>query len=52
MVKCPRCGTDIPKALKEWNYSVFRVKKFDCEKCERPFFAYFKREKLSHIIKK
>lgn len=52
MVKCPRCGTEIPKATKEWDYSVFHVKRFDCEKCEKSFKAYFREGRLSHTIPK
>ena len=50
LVKCPRCKTNIPKATKEWDYSVFHVKLFNCEKCEKSFKAYFKKGKFSHTI--
>ena len=36
--------------MKEWDYSIFHVKKFNCEICNRNFNAYFKRGKLSHTI--
>jgi ribosomal protein S27AE len=52
LVKCPRCGTEVFKATKEWEYSAFHVKKFDCEKCEKSFKAYFLEGKISHTIPK
>ena len=52
MVKCPRCGTNVPESSKEWDYTVFHVKKFDCEKCGKGFMAYYKGAKLSHTIPK
>jgi len=52
MVKCPRCGTEIPKATKEWDYAAFHVKRYDCEKCKKSFKAYFHEGKLSHTIPK
>ncbi|MFX0116743.1 MAG: hypothetical protein ACFFB3_19500 [Candidatus Hodarchaeota archaeon] len=52
MVNCPRCGTDISKSTKEWDYSAFHVKRFDCKKCEKAFMAYYRGGKLSHTIPK
>ena len=52
MVKCPRCGTEISTATREWDYSVFHVKRYDCEKCDKSFKAYFRGDKLSHTIPK
>jgi transposase-like protein len=52
LVKCPRCGTDISKVTREWNYSAFHVKRYDCQKCEKSFKAYFREGKLSHTIPK
>jgi len=52
MVNCPRCGKDVPKASKEWDYAVFHVKQFNCGKCEKKFMAYYRKGKLSHTIPK
>jgi len=52
MVKCPRCRMDVPKATREWDYAAFRVKMYDCEKCEKTFKAYYHKGKLSHTIPK
>ena len=52
LVKCPRCGTHIPAPTKEWDYSVFRVKRYDCNKCNKGFMAYLRDGKLSHTIPK
>lgn len=48
LAKCPRCGTEVARPSKEWDYSVFHVKKFDCKKCEKGFMAYFNGGRLSH----
>jgi len=50
MVKCPRCGSEVSNILKEWDYSVFHVKKLYCQKCDDTFSAYYYKEKLSHTI--
>ena len=53
MVKCPRCSKSISgKITNEWDYSVFHVKRFECEKCGQPFRAYFRNDKFSHTIPK
>lgn len=52
MVKCPRCEKDVSKASKEWNYAVFKVKLFNCEKCNKTFKAYYRKGNLSHTIPK
>jgi len=52
MVKCPRCKREISNALKEWDYSAFHVKLFNCEKCSKTFKAYYRADKLSHTIPK
>ena len=52
LVKCPRCGTVISTSTKEWDYSAFHVKRFDCKKCDKAFMAYYHEGKLSHTIPK
>jgi len=52
MAKCPRCGKDVPDTLKKWNYAVFHVRLFECPKCDKPFKAYYRQNKLSHTIPK
>jgi len=52
MVKCPRCGKEVSDLEKEWDYSAFHVKRFDCRKCGKTFMAYFHKGKLSHTIPK
>jgi uncharacterized protein with PIN domain len=52
MVKCPRCGKEVPDASKEWNYSIYHVKLFNCEKCDKTFKVYYREGKLSHTIPK
>ena len=51
-MKCPRCGNEIVDSHKEWDYSVFHVKKFDCKECDKPVMAYYQKGKLSHTIPK
>jgi len=52
MAKCPKCGKEISKASKEWNYAAFHVKLFNCDKCDKTFKAYYREGKLSHTIPK
>lgn len=52
MVKCPRCGKEVSNFEKEWGYSVFHVKLFKCEECEKSFKVYYRGNKLSHTIPK
>lgn len=52
LVECPRCGTEISTSTREWDYHVFHVKKFDCERCDKGLMAYFRKGKLSHTIPK
>lgn len=52
MVKCPRCGTEISTSTREWDCSVFHVKRFDCKECDKAFMTYYREEKLSHTIPK
>jgi DNA replication protein DnaC len=47
---CPLCQTESDELRKEWNYHVYHVKSFNCEKCKKPFQAYYRQDKLSHII--
>jgi len=51
-MNCPRCGEEAKQATREWNYSLFHVKRFDCKKCGKSFKAYFREGKLSHTIPK
>jgi len=51
-MKCPRCGSEASDTNKEWDYSAFHVKRFDCEKCGKAFMAYYREGKLSHTIPK
>jgi len=51
-VKCPRCGIEVSPSGKEWNYNIFRVKRFDCKKCKKAFMGYYRAEKLNHTIPK
>ena len=50
MVECPRCETEVSTFIREWNYSVFHVRRFDCEKCDKALMAYYREGKLSHTI--
>ena len=54
MVKCPRCGTEVSKSEKEWNYrhGYYHVALHICQKCKKSFSAYFHNGKLSHTIPK
>jgi predicted nucleic-acid-binding Zn-ribbon protein len=42
MAKCPKCGTENIKPMKEWNYAAFHVEKFNCPKCATNFREYTK----------
>jgi hypothetical protein len=48
--RCPNCGTEANRIRKEWNYSIFHVESFKCEKCGNAFLAYYYQNKFSHII--
>lgn len=52
VVRCPKCGTEVSTPTKEWDYSAFHVKRFDCRKCDKAFMAYYHEGKLSHTIPK
>lgn len=52
MAACPRCGTEVSKHTKEWDYANFHVRLFTCPKCEKTFKYYCKQGKLSHTIPK
>jgi len=52
MVKCPRCSKEVSNFEREWDYSVFHVKLFECDRCEKSFKAYYRAGKLSHTIPK
>jgi len=52
VMKCPRCGSEASDTHKEWDYSAFHVKRFDCKRCEKAFMAYYREGKLSHTIPK
>jgi transposase len=51
-MKCPRCGKEAAITHKEWDYSVFHVKLFNCSNCQKKFKAYYKKGELSHTIPK
>jgi len=52
MPECPRDGNQVTSPTKEWKYSAFDVKRFDCNKCGKSFKAYYRNGKLSHTIPK
>lgn len=49
---CPRCGTSASRLVKEWDYSIYHVKRYDCEGCGEAFQAYFRDGEFSHTIPK
>ena len=51
-MKCPRCGKEASDSHKEWNYSAFQVKRYDCKNCGKAFMAYYRDNKFSHTIPK
>ena len=52
MAECPYCGYETKKIRKEWNYQVYRVKHYFCDRCERTFMGYYKNGILNHTIPK
>jgi len=52
MVRCPRCGREGEEKGKEWDYSAFHVKLFNCPSCRKTFNAYYRGNELSHTIPK
>lgn len=52
MVKCPKCGIDISEVKKEWDYAVFHVKMYVCDRCGKSIRAYYWGNKFSHTIPK
>jgi predicted RNA-binding Zn-ribbon protein involved in translation (DUF1610 family) len=52
MVECPRCGKEGKDTYKEWDYSAFHVKQFNCTNCGKTFKAYYRDKGLSHTIPK
>jgi transcriptional regulator NrdR family protein len=51
-MKCPICRKEATDTRKEWDYSVFHVKLFNCNNCKKKFKAYYKEGKLRHTIPK
>jgi len=41
MVKCPECGKEAKKPIKEWNLGKVRVKMYEC--CGKKFREYVKK---------
>ncbi len=52
MVKCPWCDSTAKATGKEWSYSVFSVKQYKCESCNRTVAEYYVDGKISHVIPK
>lgn len=50
MVKCPKCGKENTKPLKEWAFAAFIVKKFECSNCKANFRDYSKQGKTSFTL--
>ena len=54
-MKCPRCGSDLPKEpTKEWNYrgNYYHVKSYKCPNCTKHTLIYFHNNEFSHTIPK
>jgi len=49
MVKCPKCGTNVPKSVKDWNYGIFHVNMYKCD-CGNQFREYFHERKLKFVL--
>ena len=41
MAKCPTCGKEVEKPIKEWDLGKTHVKMYEC--CGRKFREYIKR---------
>jgi len=39
--KCPNCGFEVNVPSREWKYSQFDVKRFDCPNCGKWFGEYY-----------
>lgn len=42
LVACPRCGKEISRVIKEWDFRVFHVKNYYCDKCDKKFNEYYR----------
>lgn len=51
-MKCPRCNNEGKMTGKNWKYSVFDVKGYSCDICNKKFNAYYRDGKLTHTIPK
>jgi transcriptional regulator NrdR family protein len=50
VAKCPYCGYEVKFPSREWKYSVFIVKRFDCPNCGKWFREYYRGESLKFIL--
>jgi len=50
LVKCPLCGGEVSNASKEWDFSVFHIKRFYCGACQKAFNAYYRAGQLVRTV--
>jgi transposase-like protein len=51
-MNCPRCGAEAKATGKEWKFGLFDAKQYSCDKCKKPFSAFYREGKLSHTVPK
>lgn len=52
-MKCPLCDSDVKTApLKKWNFNIYVVSRYKCDKCGNFFNHYVNPEGKSYTIPK
>jgi hypothetical protein len=49
-MKCRICNSELVKKDKIWQYHVFQVRLYKCDKCDTFINVYYKDNKVNHII--
>jgi len=50
MVKCPNCGTKVSTVSREWNYSRYHVKRYDCPNCKTWIREYYYKDECVFVL--
>jgi len=50
MARCPKCGTEVKTPTREWKYSVYTVKRYDCPNCGLWFREYYYKGEVKFVL--